>query len=284
MLPKRVPIKKTSTKTVEKRRSETVRRQNLNRRREVERRRKMTQINAALNRLSKKFRRVNIPRNTFNVGTVTSGNDRYLSVRLSRKTIKELQNVYKKTWEQRVEYGGSIPFTLSNTRNYVRFGTPTVSTNQKLTSVTPTQEDMTQYIVYHTHPVPEQNRTLFTYPSGTDFRTYISYYPTIQANIILENQGYYIIDLIETNMNKPNPDEVVAEFNRFLSSREFQRVSVNWSNLEYFQTTPDQWKRAVNGYIDPIMRRKFGISIKYYTWDQLGEITLLDKNVIMNVG
>jgi hypothetical protein len=279
-----VSIKKTSTKTVEKRRAETVRRQNLNRRREVERRRKMTQINAALNRLSKKFRRVNIPRNTFNVGTVTSGNDRYLSVRLSRKTIKELQDIYKKTWEQRVEYGGSIPFTLSNTRNYVRFSTPTVSTNQQLASVTPTQEDMTQYIVYHTHPVPEQNRTLFTYPSGTDFRTYISYYPTIQANIILENQGYYIIDLIETNMNKPNPDEVVAEFNRFLSSREFQRVSVNWSNLEYFQTTPTQWKRAVNNYIDPIMRRKFGISVKYYTWDQLGEITLLDKNVIMNIG
>lgn len=244
----------------------------------------MTQINAALNRLSKKFRRVNIPRNTFNVGTVTSGNDRYLSVRLSRKTIKELQNVYKKTWEQRVEYGGSIPFTLSNTRNYVRFGTPTVSTNQQLASVTPTQEDMTQYIVYHTHPVPEQNKALFTYPSGTDFRTYISYYPSIQANIILENQGYYIIDLIETNMNKPNPDEVVAEFNRFLTSRELRRVSVNWSNLVYIQTTADQWKRTVNGYVDPIMRKKFGISIKYYTWDQLGEITLLDKNVIMNVG
>ena len=279
-----VSVKKTSTKTVEKRRSETVRRQNLNRRREVERRRKMTQINAALNRLSKKFRRVNIPRNTFNVGTVTASDGNVLSVRLSRKTIKELQDIYKKTWEQRVEYGGSIPFTLSNTRNYVRFSTPTVSTNQQLASVTPTQEDMTQYIVYHTHPVPEQNRTLFTYPSGTDFRTYISYYPTIQANIILENQGYYIIDLIETNMNKPNPDEVVAEFNRFLSSREFQRVSVNWSNLEYFQTTPTQWKRAVNNYIDPIMRRKFGISVKYYTWDQLGEITLLDKNVIMNIG
>ena len=279
-----VSVKKTSTKTVEKRKSETVRRQALNRRREMERRRKMTQIDAALNRLSKKFRRVNIPRNTFNVGTVTSGNDRYLSVRLSRKTIKELQTVYKKTWEQRVEYGGSIPFTLSNTRNYVRFGTPTVSTNQQLTSVTPTQEDMTQYIVYHTHPVPENNQPLFTYPSETDFRTYISYYPTIQANLIHEYQGYYIIDLLETNMNKPNPDEVVAEFNRFLSSREFQRVSVNWSNLEYFQTTPDRWKRAVNGYMDPIMRKKFGISIKYYTWDELGEITLLDKNVIMNVG
>ena len=279
-----VSIKKTSTNTVEKRRSEAVRRQNLNRRREVERRRKMTQINAALNRLSKKFRRVNIPRNAFNVGTVTSGNDRYLSVRLSRKTIKELQNVYKKTWEQRVEYAGSIPFTLTNTRNYVRFGTPTARTNQQLASVTPTQEEMTQYIVYHTHPVPENNKPLFTYPSEADFRTYINYYPSMQANLILENQGYYIIDLIETNMNKPNPDDVVTEFNNFVRSREFQRVSVNWSNLAYIQTTADQWKRAVNGYIDPIMRRKFGISIKYYTWDELGEITLLDKNVIMNIG
>ena len=279
-----VSIKKTSTNTVEKRRSEAVRRQNLNRRREVERRRKMTQINAALNRLSKKFRRVNIPRNAFNVGTVTSGNDRYLSVRLSRKTIKELQNVYKKTWEQRVEYAGSIPFTLMNTRNYVRFGTPTARTNQQLASVTPTQEEMTQYIVYHTHPVPENNKPLFTYPSEADFRTYINYYPSMQANLILENQGYYIIDLIETNMNKPNPDDVVTEFNNFVRSREFQRVSVNWSNLAYIQTTADQWKRAVNGYIDPIMRRKFGISIKYYTWDELGEITLLDKNVIMNIG
>jgi hypothetical protein len=279
-----VSIKKTSTKMLEKRKNETAQRQALNRRREVERRRKMTQINAALNRLSKKFRRVNIPRNAFNVGTVTSGNDRYLSVRLSRKTIKELQNVYKKTWEQRVEYAGSIPFTLTNTRNYVRFGTPTARTNQQLASVTPTQEEMTQYIVYHTHPVPENNKPLFTYPSEADFRTYINYYPSMQANLILENQGYYIIDLIETNMNKPNPDDVVTEFNNFVRSREFQRVSVNWSNLAYIQTTADQWKRAVNGYIDPIMRRKFGISIKYYTWDELGEITLLDKNVIMNIG
>jgi hypothetical protein len=279
-----VSIKKTSTKMLEKRKNETAQRQALNRRREVERRRKMTQINAVLNRLSKKFRRVNIPRNAFNVGTVTSGNDRYLSVRLSRKTIKELQNVYKKTWEQRVEYAGSIPFTLTNTRNYVRFGTPTARTNQQLASVTPTQEEMTQYIVYHTHPVPENNKPLFTYPSEADFRTYINYYPSMQANLILENQGYYIIDLIETNMNKPNPDDVVTEFNNFVRSREFQRVSVNWSNLAYIQTTADQWKRAVNGYVDPIMRRKFGISIKYYTWDELGEITLLDKNVIMNIG
>jgi len=35
--------------------------------------------------------------------------------------------------------------------------------------------------------------------------------------------------------------------------------------------------------MDPIMRKEFGISVKYYTWDELGEITLLDRNVLMNI-
>lgn len=42
-------------------------------------------------------------------------------------------------------------------------------------------------------------------------------------------------------------------------------------------------EKAVNKFIDPIMRREFGISVKYYTWDELGEITLLDRNVLMNI-
>jgi hypothetical protein len=248
------------------------------------RQRRMRRINTALSRLASNFRRVNIPRNAFNVGTVTRANDRYLSVRLSRKTINDLKAIYTRTWEQRVEYVGSIPFTLTNTRNYVRFNTPTARTNRQLASVTPSEEDMTQYIVYHTHPVPMSNVPLFTYPSEADFRAYIKAYPAIQANIILENQGYYIIDLIETNMNKPDPDEVVKTFNRLVRSEPFKKSTVNWSALAYIQTTPESWKKVVNGNIDPIMRKKFGISIKYYSWDELGEITLLDKNVIMNIG
>ena len=279
-----VSAKKTSTKTVEKRKSETARRQTLSRRRDLDRRRRMSRINAAINRLARNFKRVNIPRDAFNLGTVTASDGNVLSVRLSRKTIKELQDIYKKTWEQRVEYAGSIPFTVSNTRNYVRFSRPTARTNQQLATVQPTQEEMTQYIVYHTHPVPEYATPLFTYPSDADFKVYINEYPNMQANLILENQGYYIIDLIETNLNKPDIDAVIREFNRLVRGQEFQRVSFTWSNLGYFQTTPTQWKRAVNNYIDPIMRRKFGISVRYYTWDQLGEITLLDKNVIMNIG
>lgn len=250
------------------------------RRRQVMRQRR---INTVLNRLTNKFRRVNIPKNIFNVGTVTSANDRYLSVRLSRKVLNELQAVYKKTWEQKVEYAGTIPFTIANTRNYVKFNKPTERTNRKLATVQPTQEDLTQYIVYHTHPVPENDKALFTYPSASDFKVYIDNYPTVQANLILENQGYYIIDLIETNMKKPSTSDVTRKFSNLMNGKEFKKVRVTWSDLVYIQTTPSQWKGVVNKYMDPIMRKQFGISVKYYTWDELGEITLLDRNVIMDI-
>jgi hypothetical protein len=138
--------------------------------------------------------------------------------------------------------------------------------------------------VYHTHPVPENETPLFTYPSEPDFRAYIANYPAVQANLILENQGYYVVDLLETNMDKPNPNDVVRVFNELMGGREFQRVRVDWSSLAYFATTPERWKRAINKYVDPIMRRQFGISVRYYTWNELGTITLLDKNVIMNIG
>ena len=263
-------------------RAETARRQTANRRRVIEQRRRG--VNRTLNQLANSFKRLNVGRDRYNLGTITNANNRYVSVRLSRLLIDRLKEIYTRTWTQRVEYVGSIPFTVSNTRNYVKFNQPTARTNQQLASVTPTQEELTQYIVYHTHPVPENETPLFTYPSEPDFRAYIANYPAVQANLILENQGYYVVDLLETNMDKPNPNDVVRVFNELMGGREFQRVRVDWSSLAYFATTPERWKRAINKYVDPIMRRQFGISVRYYTWNELGTITLLDKNVIMNIG
>jgi hypothetical protein len=263
-------------------RAETARRQTANRRRVIEQRRRG--VNRTLNQLTNSFKRLNVGRDRYNLGTITNANNRYVSVRLSRLLIDRLKEIYTRTWTQRVEYVGSIPFTVSNTRNYVKFNQPTARTNQQLASVTPTQEELTQYIVYHTHPVPENETPLFTYPSEPDFRAYIANYPAVQANLILENQGYYVVDLLETNMDKPSPNDVVRVFNELMGGREFQRVRVDWSSLAYFATTPERWKRAINKYVDPIMRRQFGISVRYYTWNELGTITLLDKNVIMNIG
>lgn len=246
--------------------------------------RRKNEINNAVNQLSRNFKRLNIPRNSFNLGTVTNTNNRYLSVRLSRKLINNLKEIYTKTWYEQVEYVGVVPFTVKNTRNYVKFNEPTARTNKQLASINPTKEELSQYIVYHSHPVPESNAPLFTLPSENDLKIYVKRYPNIQANIIIENQGYYIIDLIETNMNKPKVSAVLAIWRQLLNDERIRRVEVGWRNLGYSKTTPEQWKRFINKYMDPIMRRQVGISIKYYTWDELGKITLLDKNVIMNIG
>jgi len=246
-------------------------------------RRKRESVNRAIDQLANNFIRLNVVRNRYNLGTITNANNRYMTVRLSRILIDRLKEIYTRTWNQRVEYVGSITFTVSNTRNYVRFNQPTARTNMQLATVMPTQEELTQYIVYHTHPVPPHGTPLFTYPSENDFRAYIDNYPAVQANIILENQGYYVIDLIETNMRIPNATTVVNLFKRLMDGRQFQRVRVVWSSLVYISTTAKQWKRAVNNYLDPIMRRQFGISVRYYTWNELGKITLLDKNVLMNI-
>ena len=232
-------------------------------------RRKRESVNRAIDQLTNKFKRLNIGKNRYNLGTITNTNNRYMTVRLSRILIDRLKEIYTRTWNQRVEYVGSIPFTVNNTRNYVRFNQPTARTNMQLATVMPTQEELTQYIVYHTHPVPPHVTPLFTYPSESDFRAYITNYPAIQANIILENQGYYIIDLIETNMRIPNATTVVNRFNELMDGPEFRRVRVSWSSLVYISTTAKQWKKAVNENLDPIMRKQFGISIRYYTWMNL---------------
>ena len=94
-----------------------INRQTQNRQRVLTERRRSSEINRAINRLSNNLVRLNIPRNRYNLGTITKANNRYMSVRLSRKLIDNLKEVYTRTWTRQVEYAGTIPFTINNTRN-----------------------------------------------------------------------------------------------------------------------------------------------------------------------
>lgn len=278
---KKLPVRRT----IDRQRGDTATRQALNRRIKMRRKRKIDIIEALRNLAKKvKSKQMNIPKNKFNVGTIMkmSRNNRFLSARLSRKVVDQLKDVYQKTFTERVEYVGSIPFTVYNTRNYVKYNQPSARTNGNFASVTPSQEDLTQYIVYHTHPVPESNAPLFTLPSEPDFRAYIKYYPSVQANLILEKQGYYVIDLIETNMQTPDANAVNALFNSLTTGERFRSLQREWGVVGYTRVTRDSWLKFINEYIDPIMRRQFGISVRYYLWSELGTITLLSRDVIMN--
>lgn len=240
-------------------------------------------VDSSVNRMINNFtKKLNIPKDSYNLGTITSLTNTNLGVRLSRRLVNDLKRVYRESYERQIEHVGSTQFTVQNTRGYVKFMTPTKRTNNLFNSVAPGVVDVDSYIVYHSHPVPPNNRMLFTIPSVQDIREYVRSYPNVQANIILERHGYYVVDLIESDIfKKPNVEEVVRFYNSILDAGKFEKVLTVHRNIMFFDSDVSKWKKTINGYLNNLMRSKFGISIRYYTYDELADITLIDKNKIM---
>lgn len=241
-------------------------------------------VNNAINKLSKNLKvKLNIPKDEYNMGSITNVNETSMGVRLSRKFVNELQQIYNNTYKNQIEHVGSATFTVKNTRGFVKFNTPSMNTNRNFTRVQPRQRDLESYIVYHSHPTPPGRSDLFTLPSIDDFKAYISLYPYVQANIILEKNGYYVIDLIESDQfKKPNVFEVINFFqNSILEMGAFNKVEETYRGIKFWRSNLRSWKKTINGFVDPKMRSKFDISVRYYTYDELAPITLIDKTKIM---
>ena len=241
--------------------------------------------NQAVQSLTKNLRRkINLGENSYNLGTITDMNQISMSVRLSRKLVNDLKSIYKKSYEKSVEYVGSTQFSVNNVRGAVKFNTPTQRTNNNFAKVMPSLKDLGAYIVYHTHPVPISfMRTYVTLPSIDDFTAYIGFYPYVQANIILEKHGYYVIDLIESDQfKKPEPKEVFKFFiEEVYKKTKFGNMSTAYKGIEFFEASPESLQKVINDYADPIMRRKYGMSIRYYRYNELANITLIDRERIM---
>ena len=239
----------------------------------------------AVNRLARNLARtLNLPENKYNLGTITSISEPSLGVRLSRKLVDDFKKISLKTDKNQAEYVGSARFTVRNTRGYVRFNTPTASTNRSFSRVTPRMNELDSYIMYHSHPVPpDATENTFTLPSLADFEAYIGYYPYIQANIILEKNGYYVIDLIESDQVIKPTIAAVKKFwmDEIFKGGKFNRYSKVYRGIYFFEASPASWKKTINTYVNDKMLQRFGISVKYYTYGELAPITLLDKTQIM---
>lgn len=241
-------------------------------------------VDNAINKLSKNFKiKLNIPKDQYNLGTITNVNETTMGIRLSRKLVNELQLIYRQTYKNQIEHVGSVSFTVKNTRGFIKYNSPSVSTNKNFKRVIPTQKDLESYILYHSHPTPPNRNDLFTLPSIDDFRAYISLYPYVQANIIIEKNGYYVIDLIESNyFKKPNLNDVVNFLKKdILEMGTFNKVEEIYRNVKFWKSDVKSWQRVINGFVYPKMRTKFGISVRYYTYNELAPITLIDKTKIM---
>lgn len=242
-------------------------------------------VSNAMNKLANNFAKfVNIPSNQYNLGTITSVSEPALGLRLSRKLVDDFKRIYSKSFENQIEHVGSVQFMVKNVRGYVKFNKPTVSTNRSFTKVAPRTNELNSYIMYHTHPIPRDDPdNTFTLPSFDDFSVYINFYPYIQANIILERNGYYVIDLIENDQfKKPSLSDVKNYWtNEIMTSGKFINFSRVYRGIYFYSANPGSWQQTINGFVNSSMMSKFGISVKYYKYSELAPITLLDKTQIM---
>lgn len=220
-------------------------------------------------------------------GIVTKETRDVVTIKLSREIIRKLKDLYLTSQRDQSEYVGFINATRE--RNVVKFNSPTRHTNWHPSRVMPPQGTNDNLIVYHSHPVPvsrELSVSNVTLPSKEDFTYYVRGYPKMQANIILERNGYYMIDLLESdNFSLPNPSVAHDTFIQLLVNKDINRYQVTRVPLPIalFTVSIASWQKMFNTYIDRVMRHRFGLSIKYYRYTELPEITLKNPESFMNL-
>ena len=232
------------------------------------------------------------------VAEIDRVNSDTVNIRLPRRVVNELKFLNKKSSIERWEYAGKIEFRPNANGTMVKFNNPGRFTSQQRAAISPETYALLydSYIAYHTHPTAytpnnlrndpsmivnsgnrtRSNKILVTLPSGADLESYIGTYPYMQANIISDENGYYVIDLIETrDRQKPNAVTVNRTM-EWIRGRPFMRRRYReYGGYEYFETTISEWKKIINQGLNAYMKRLFGISIKYYGYgDEPAIITL----------
>ena len=225
------------------------------------------------------------------IGRVTSDK---INIKLPRRIVSELRDLNKKSSRNRWEYAGKIEFRANPNGTMVKFNNPQRFTSQLRGAIVAETYQLlyNSYIAYHTHPTAytpnnlknnnamnvnnNTRKILVTLPSGADMEAYIGTYPNMQANMISDENGYYVIDLIETaGREKPNAVEVNRTMEWLRTQDFFKSRERVYGGYEYFETTLTDWKRSINQEVNPFLQRVFGISIKYYGYnDEPAIITL----------
>ena len=236
-----------------------------------------------INMLTNKFKKMYIPKSLESKGIVVSSTGNKLKIQLNKQLMSELKDIYAMTEEKQWEFSGSISCEVDPlSRNYVKFGKPTTYTNQMRTAVGLSNSDLTFKITYHSHPLPVPPFSFLkyiTHPSEKDFAAYIRLYPKIQGNIIVDQQGIYLIDLIESRFsspNKPNPSEVYRYFKSLLQVGKVDDFQVLDEKIIIYSVKPDSWKKFINGHVDRNMKLRYNISVRFYLYSDLPTITLKD--------
>lgn len=213
-----------------------------------------------------------------------------VNIKLPRVIINELKRVNAISSQERVEYAGKINFeTSKNGFPQVKFNLPNRLTSQERNRISSEIIKLitSYYITYHTHPAAQPNvnghncnnntrKKLFTLPSGMDFEAYVKMYPGMQANIIADAYGYYVIDIIEAaEKSIPNARRINEAMEGIRASSFMKSRYKSIDNYEYFESTITEWKNAISKDLNNHMKDNYGVSIKYYCYgDEPAVVTL----------
>jgi len=193
-----------------------------------------------------------------------------IKVKLPEKTVQQLRRITLLTYRNKSEYMGTIDMTRSNNGDII-FKPPSRQTSGNYATIGGNYSKIDDaYVSYHSHPGIEG---YFTLPSIMDMKRYMEYYPRMQVNIILDRHGYYVIDFIETRKgSRPNKKQVLDEFSKTIKKRTFTNIE-NMS--DFYKSNITTWKKIIKDEFS----NTAGISIKYYGYNELATITLVNKDL-----
>lgn len=196
-----------------------------------------------------------------------------IKVKLPEKTVQQLRRIMRDTDKKRHEYMGTIDMSRSNNGDIV-FNPPSRQTSGNRGTIVGNYSKIDDaYVSYHSHPGLEG---YFTLPSIMDMTRYMEYYPRMQVNIILDHHGYYVIDFIETRKgDRPNKRYVLQEFLKTVRKPVFGNIEIEYEGAGYYKSNITNWKKIIK---DEFSNTK-GISIKYYGYNELATITLVNKDL-----
>ena len=211
-----------------------------------------------------------------NTGDITVVTDKYAKFVMSKQLVTAFRDVSYESSRKMIEYAGKIDI-LKKSNSKVKIMTPTKMTSYLRGAVQPSPGLLSTLITYHSHPSPRQLKNnvnefknYHSLPSNSDIIAYYANYPQMQANIILDTNGYYVIDLVEGENH--NLERIIKVLGLYVEKR-LARYYKEIDGYQYFEASNAKWKDIVNNRLNKILRRN-GVSITYYNWTERGIITL----------
>lgn len=218
-----------------------------------------------VNRLTKQFGIMTIPKDIETRGTIMNTEGQNLIVKLPKKLMNELKDIYDMSERSQHEFAGLIECTFET--DYALVKSHTMRTNYNRGTVAPPQRTKATKIMYHSHPAPKgTGTTIVSIPSDMDFATYLNAQKqgVVEGNLILDQHGVYVIDVV----NFKKEEGIFQDFLKLIKSQNgFQYIIKN--DLFFMNIDTNTWQKFINGKVDILMKKEFGVSMKFYKWSEL---------------